>query len=50
MESIAALYCVAQLCVIQTSAMRNPFEFGRELGIRELVDREIEVAEVEEVI
>jgi hypothetical protein len=30
--------------------MRNPFEFGRELGISELVDREIEVAEVEEVI
>jgi len=30
--------------------MRNPFEFGRELGIGELVDREVEVAEVEEVI
>ena len=30
--------------------MRNPFEFGRELGFSELVDREIEVAEVEEVI
>src|ERR1035438_7557408 len=30
--------------------MKNPFEFGRELGIGELVDRENEVAEVEEVI
>ncbi|MGA1983743.1 MAG: AAA family ATPase [Acidobacteriaceae bacterium] len=30
--------------------MKNPFEFGRELGIGELVDREAEVAEVEEVI
>src|ERR1035438_5734556 len=46
----AALYCVAQLCVIQMSAMRNPFEFGRELGIGELVDRESEGAEVEAVI
>jgi uncharacterized protein len=30
--------------------MRNPFEFGRELGIEELVDRIDEVAEVEDVI
>src|SRR5665213_2455604 len=45
-----ALYCVAQLCVIQICAMKNPFEFGRELGIGELVDRENELAEVEEVI
>ncbi len=30
--------------------MKNPFEFGRELGVGELVDRESEVAEVEEVI
>ena len=30
--------------------MKNPFEFGRELGIGELVDRNSEVAEVEEVI
>jgi hypothetical protein len=26
--------------------MKNPFEFGRELGIEELVDRETEVASV----
>jgi hypothetical protein len=45
-----ALYCVTQFSVIQMCAMRNPFEFGRELGIDELVDREVEVAEVEEVI
>jgi hypothetical protein len=30
--------------------MKNPFEFGRELGIGELVDRHSEVAEVEDVI
>jgi hypothetical protein len=30
--------------------MRNPFEFGRELGIGELVDRQAEVAEVERAI
>jgi len=30
--------------------MKNPFEFGRESGIGELVDRNSEVAEVEEVI
>src|SRR5258708_35907683 len=43
-------YCVAHFCVIQLCAMKNPFEFGRELGIGELVDRNSEVAEVEEVI
>jgi uncharacterized protein len=41
-----ALYCMAQNCVIQKSAMKNPFEFGRELGIGELVDRETEVSSV----
>jgi hypothetical protein len=30
--------------------MTNPFEFGRELGIGELVDGNNEVAEVKEVI
>jgi AAA+ ATPase superfamily predicted ATPase len=30
--------------------MMNPFGFGREFGIGELVDRNGEVAEVEEVI
>jgi hypothetical protein len=38
--------CMAQMCVIQKDAMKNPFEFGRELGIEELVDRETEVASV----
>lgn len=38
--------CVMQFCVIQFCVMENPFEFGRELGIAELVDREEEVAEV----
>jgi hypothetical protein len=38
--------CVAQLCVIYCCAMKNPFEFGRELGVGELVDRDAEVAEV----
>jgi AAA+ ATPase superfamily predicted ATPase len=33
--------CVALICVID-----NPFEFGRELGTDELVDRDEEVAEV----
>jgi hypothetical protein len=37
---------MAQMCVIQKDAMKNPFEFGRELGIEELVDRETEVASV----
>jgi hypothetical protein len=26
--------------------MKNPFEFGRELGVDEIVDRDAEVAEV----
>ena len=30
--------------------MKNPFEFGRELGANELVDREAEIAEVVETI
>jgi hypothetical protein len=37
---------MAQMCVIQKYAMKNPFEFGRELGMEELVDRETEVASV----
>ena len=32
--------------MIQISAMDNPFQFGRELGADELVDREGEIAEV----
>jgi uncharacterized protein len=30
--------------------MRNPFEFGRELGIDELVDRQAEIAETVETV
>ena len=47
---VCADYSAAHFCVIQTCATKNPFEFGRELGIGELVDRNSEVAEVEEVI
>jgi hypothetical protein len=47
---VAAHYSAAHFCVIQTCATKNPFEFGRELGIGELVDRNSEVAEVEEVV
>jgi hypothetical protein len=32
--------------MIQISAMINPFQFGRELGANELVDREDEIAQV----
>jgi uncharacterized protein len=32
--------------MIQISAMENPFQFGRELGADELVDREDEIAQV----
>ncbi|HEX5411722.1 MAG TPA: hypothetical protein VFZ27_07650 [Terriglobia bacterium] len=32
--------------MIHNSAMENPFQFGRELGANELVDREQEIAEV----
>ena len=42
---VAAHYRVAHFCVIQICAMKNPFEFGRELGIGELVDRNSEVYE-----
>ena len=38
------------LCMIQLSVMLNPFEFGRELGTEELVDREDEVAAVVQAI
>jgi energy-coupling factor transporter ATP-binding protein EcfA2 len=41
---------VTPLCVISSSVMRIPFEFGRELGITELVDREAEVDSVIETI
>jgi uncharacterized protein len=30
--------------------MKNPFEFGRELGVEEIVDREAEIAEVKATI
>src|SRR5947209_3147889 len=36
--------------MIQLSAMENPFQFGRELGAGELVDREEEIAEVARTI
>jgi AAA+ ATPase superfamily predicted ATPase len=41
---------VTQTCVIQLRVMINPFEYGRELGTDELVDRQEEVAEVVETI
>ena len=31
-------------------AMTNPFEFGRELGVAEIVDREAEITEVVETV
>src|SRR5439155_19266329 len=37
---------IRPICMIQPSAMENPFQFGRELGAGELVDREEEIAEV----
>ena len=45
-----AHYCITQLCVIQLCVMDNPFEFGRELGTDELVDRQDEVAAVIDTI
>jgi hypothetical protein len=36
-------FCVTHVCVIQKCVMNNPFEFGRELGTDELVDRADEV-------
>jgi hypothetical protein len=42
--------CVTQLCVIQHRVMNNPFEFGRELGTEELVDRDDDVAVVVQTI
>jgi AAA+ ATPase superfamily predicted ATPase len=42
--------CITQVCVIQLCMMENPFEFGRELGTDELVDRQDEVAAVIETI
>jgi hypothetical protein len=38
------------MCVIQLCVMDNPFEFGRELGTNELVDRQDDVAAVIETI
>ncbi len=38
------------MCVIQLCVMDNPFEFGRELGTDELVDRQEEVAAVIDTI
>src|SRR5438105_6808207 len=45
-----AQYCATHLCVIHLCATKNPFEFGRELGVDEIVDRDAEVAEVVEAI
>jgi uncharacterized protein len=42
--------CITHVCVIQLCVMDNPFEFGRELGTNELVDRQDEVAAVIETI
>lgn len=42
--------CVTHFCVIQKCVMNNPFEFGRELGTEELVDRADEVAAVVQTI
>ena len=36
--------------MILFSAIKNPFEFGRELGVEEIVDRDAEVAEVVQTI
>lgn len=41
---------MTQICVIQNCVMENPFQFGRELGIQELVDRQEEVTEVQRTI
>jgi len=35
--------CLRLKCVIQNSAMENPFQFGRELGADELADLEEEL-------
>ena len=45
-----AQYCARHFCVIHLCAMKNPFEFGRELGVDEIVDRDAEVAEVVKTI
>src|SRR5258707_13378012 len=45
-----AQYCARHLCVIHLCAMKNPFEFGRELGVDELVDSDAEVVEVVKTI
>src|SRR5437870_13851724 len=42
--------CIRLICMIQLSAMENPFQFGRELGAGELVDREEEIAQVARTI
>ncbi len=46
----ATRHCVTHFCVIQPCVMDNPFQFGRELGTDELVDRQDEVAAVIETI
>jgi energy-coupling factor transporter ATP-binding protein EcfA2 len=38
------------ICVIVFKGMKNPFQFGRELGLGSLVDRKSEVAAVERTI
>ncbi len=40
----------SRICVIQICVMDNPFEFGRELGTDELVDRQAEVSAVIDTI
>ncbi len=45
-----ARICVTQCCMIQISAMENPFQFGRELGADELVDRDDEIDQVSATI
>src|ERR1700761_4090985 len=44
--SLFPVQLLTQFCVIQHCVMDNPFEFGRELGTDELVDRQDEVAAV----
>ena len=44
------LICLTQTCVIQFCVMKNPFEYGRELGTDELVDRQDEIRTVTQTI
>lgn len=49
-RNIVRLICAIHKCVIPLSVMNNPFEFGRELGVDEIVDRDAEVTEVVQTI